>query len=215
MVGQGGRKPVSALAVSSLICSLLFCIPFVTSAVGLLLGIVGVAITGPMGRRSGRGIALAGLILGVLGLFGWGYLTVQIYRGIIVPIQQAGEFVIAIRQGDYTRAGRFTVTPFDNARLPELAEKVRELGDFRSFDQPQFRELRESGVSGLAISGVAVFQRGRLQFSAEVVQTPEGWRLRKLDLEPAANPSQPGSDPDASEPNPTRPSDSPPAGTDR
>lgn len=184
LLGGSGPRPVSALAVSSLVFSLLFCVPFITSLAGVLLGVVGVAVTGPMGRRSGRGIALAGLILGVLGLLGWGYLTVQAYRNFVTPLLQAQEFVSALKQDEFDRAARFTVPPFDPARLPELARQVRELGEFRGLDDGRPKEFKEGDVRGWAVSGVAVFEKGRRRIAAEVVQTPEGWRLRKLELEP-------------------------------
>ena len=72
--GQPGipQQPrgTSGAAIGSLICGILGCIPFVTSVLAIILGIVGIKATGG-GRAGGRGMAIAGLILGLLGIGGW------------------------------------------------------------------------------------------------------------------------------------------------
>lgn len=183
--GGGGvpvRRPVSGLAVSSLVCSLLFCMPFVTSAVGALLGLVGVLTTGPGAKRSGRGIALAGLMLGVIGLVGWTYVSVQVYRGFVVPIQQAVVFAQAIEAGDYTKAAAFTVPPFDPETMPGIVDRLKQLGAFKELMEPRFERVTENGFRHLRIGGVGLFAKGRQAFDLEIVETPQGWRIRRFDL---------------------------------
>jgi hypothetical protein len=75
MQGPGGysMQPMgktSAAAVTSLVCGLLLCIPLAV-IVAIITGIIGIAATSnPMVR--GRGMAIAGLILGIVGLGLWG-----------------------------------------------------------------------------------------------------------------------------------------------
>jgi prepilin-type processing-associated H-X9-DG protein len=56
----------SGMALASLICGIIFCIP-VCSLLAIIFGIIGIQQTGP-GRRSGRGMAIAGLVLGCVGI---------------------------------------------------------------------------------------------------------------------------------------------------
>lgn len=67
------QQGTSGLAIASLVCSLVVCCPVVTSLVAVVLGIAGFFTTG-MGRKRGRGLAVAGLSIGVIGLIGWGML---------------------------------------------------------------------------------------------------------------------------------------------
>ena len=66
--GQYGQyaQPVtnSGLAIASLVCGLLFCVPF-CSILAIIFGILGIIQTKD-GQRGGRGLAIAGLVLGLL-----------------------------------------------------------------------------------------------------------------------------------------------------
>ena len=72
------KTETSKLAIASLVCSLILCCP-VTTILGVLLGIGGVVVTGANSALRGRGLALAGLILGLVFTGGqivagnWGY----------------------------------------------------------------------------------------------------------------------------------------------
>jgi hypothetical protein len=58
------------MAIASLISSLIVCGFGVTSLLGMILGFVGLKQTSNPSVR-GRGLAMAGLLLGVVGLIGW------------------------------------------------------------------------------------------------------------------------------------------------
>src|SRR4051812_37002466 len=69
--GAYAQPPRTSLAaVMSLVCGILGCIPLITSILAVLLGIVGIVVTRDP-RRTGRGLAIAGLILGLIGVVGW------------------------------------------------------------------------------------------------------------------------------------------------
>ena len=63
--------PNSGLAIASLICGLLFFIPFIPAILAIVFGIVGINQT-KTGRAGGRGLAIAGLVCGAVSLFFWG-----------------------------------------------------------------------------------------------------------------------------------------------
>lgn len=79
--GPGGPVPlnygfqpdagrISASAVTSLILGILGCIPVITSVLAIIFGGIGIGATAnPQVRR--RGLAIAGLVLGCLGVVGW------------------------------------------------------------------------------------------------------------------------------------------------
>lgn len=132
------RKRVSAAAVASLVVSILAllgvplttvmtvfacCCPVVAvtgvpglvlSATGMVLGMVGVRSTGDMrGQRSGRGLAVAGLIIGILAF------TLQ----ATVSVMQGGLSWTVMTHMPTTRpatgpAGRWTTGPATGPRGP-------------------------------------------------------------------------------------------------
>lgn len=60
----------SGAAVASLVCGLVLCIPVITGLVAIITGIVGIVETGKPAVK-GRGMAIAGLILGIFSLGGY------------------------------------------------------------------------------------------------------------------------------------------------
>ena len=63
----------SAAAVTSLVLGILGCVPFVTGLLAVILGIVGIRKT-RQSNIGGRGMAIAGLVLALVSLAGWGLL---------------------------------------------------------------------------------------------------------------------------------------------
>jgi hypothetical protein len=61
----------SGAAITSLIMGILLCIPAITGLGAILFGIIGLGSTRKPGVR-GKGLAITGLILGLLNLVGWG-----------------------------------------------------------------------------------------------------------------------------------------------
>lgn len=74
--GWAPAKPTSGKAIAALVCGLagpvlaFFCPVFaVALLVGMVLGIIAIMETGKKGAYSGRGMAIAGVVLSVLGVF--------------------------------------------------------------------------------------------------------------------------------------------------
>ncbi len=67
-----GEQKTSGLAIGSLVCSLICCVP-VTTIPGILLGIGAMISIGNNPARKGRGLAVAGILLGVIFTAGQAY----------------------------------------------------------------------------------------------------------------------------------------------
>jgi hypothetical protein len=65
--GESAMAPrkTSGLAITALVCSLIFCCPL-TTLLGILLGLIAFAITGPGSARRGRGLAAVAIIIGLV-----------------------------------------------------------------------------------------------------------------------------------------------------
>lgn len=111
----------SILAVLSLICSLLCCIP----GFGLLGSLMGVgalvSIGGSNGRVGGKGLAWAGVILGLLATLLWGGVAIgggQAYRAMQTEFAKVDVPLRALDQGDFATA-RTLLTPAAQAQATD------------------------------------------------------------------------------------------------
>ena len=69
------QRQTSGAAVASLICGILGCVPLLTGLLAIILGIVGLRTNARATRYTGRGMAIAGLILGLISLIAWGVIA--------------------------------------------------------------------------------------------------------------------------------------------
>ncbi len=76
--GSGGfeQPKTDGVSIASLVLSLICCAP-----VGLILGFVGISRT-KGGRRKGRGLAITGIVLGLLGLLAWVGIAIAAAAGV-------------------------------------------------------------------------------------------------------------------------------------
>src|SRR5688572_29756328 len=63
-------RKTNGAAVASLVCGLVACVPFLTGLAAIVLGILGIKKAKDP-QVGGKGLAIAGLILGILSLGGW------------------------------------------------------------------------------------------------------------------------------------------------
>jgi hypothetical protein len=93
----------SGKAIASLVFGLLFCIPIIAPITAIVLGILGLREIGRSGGRlKGQGLAITGLIAGVIGLFVIGPILVMV--GLALPaIQKVREAAVEKVQGAANR----------------------------------------------------------------------------------------------------------------
>ena len=69
---KGEKPPASAAAVLSLVCGILLCLPVATGLTAIIAGLIA---RGQAARKptlvGGRGMAMTGILLGILNLIGW------------------------------------------------------------------------------------------------------------------------------------------------
>lgn len=84
-----GERKTSGLAIGSLVCSLICCVP-VTTIPGILLGIGAMVSIGNNPAKKGKGLAIAGILLGVIFTGGQAY----VYPKAIDFVRKSYEMVI-------------------------------------------------------------------------------------------------------------------------
>lgn len=81
------EQKTSGLAIGSLVCSLIMCCPL-TTIIGPLLGLAAIITIGSNPARKGKGIAMAGIIIGIIATAGWGGATVWGRNNFYLPEQE-------------------------------------------------------------------------------------------------------------------------------
>jgi Domain of unknown function (DUF4190) len=160
MPGMGPPPKTSVAAICSLVCGILGCIPFITSIAAVILGFVGISVTGNPQRTTGRGLAIAGLILGLLGIAGWtlgGGMMIWGYgKAKQLSTAQAKPFIEAVSAGDYTKAANYST--MSEEEMKTLHDQIAGWGTLSDMNMTGFNAQKNAGVPGqMTITGHATF----------------------------------------------------------
>ena len=187
--GQPGFPPqptgTSGAAIGSLICGILGCVPFITSLIAVILGIVGIKATGN-NRAGGRGMAIAGLILGLLGLVGWSIGGVAMVAGFgkakQMAAQNATPFVQAVSAGDYSKASAYSNMPQEE--MQTLHDQIAGWGTLSDMSVRGFDFQKNSGTPGhVTMNGHANFATaGAKDFEVEMESQAGTFKVVKIDF---------------------------------
>ncbi len=154
----------SALAVSSLVFGLVCCLP-ATGLIGMMLGVAGIAvISRSEGRLRGNGLAVAGVILGLISTLAWVAIGVGMARGyqgfkanVFEPTRALTE---AVEKGDLAGVAAMMDPAAAADVTPEALTAFRDdvtdkLGKFRGMLQhwPQFNGSGTSQSSHIPLTG--------------------------------------------------------------
>lgn len=80
-------QKTSGLAIASLVCSLIVCCP-ITTLIGPFLGLAAIVSISNNPARKGKGIAFAGILIGLVVTILWGMGVVWGYKAFSLPVQQ-------------------------------------------------------------------------------------------------------------------------------
>ena len=103
-----GPAPMSAMAVTGFVSSLIFCCPVLSPLLGLIFSLVGLSQT-KAGVRRGRGLAIAGLIIAILmvPIHGWG---VPSLGRLIVRAMRLEMIALSLQSGDLEEGSKMLYT---------------------------------------------------------------------------------------------------------
>lgn len=171
----------SGAAIASLICGILLCIPVLTQLLAIILGFVGIKSANRPGV-SGKGLAITGLILGLLGLLGWAGFGATIYYGWqqakAQMAQQAQPFVNAIAAGDVEKAKQYA--SLSEGELESLREQMSGWGNVTSMSMSGFNFQKSAErPNSLVMTGNATFEKaGTKEFEIVLDTSGAGGQLK-------------------------------------
>lgn len=152
----------SIMAVVSFVCSLICCIPILTGMLGAFLGVIALFLIGnSKGRLKGRGLAFAGVALGLLSSLAWIGLAMGMVRFLGGTVNHGTTAFEAIDAGEVDDARAVFMPSLDQSISDEQIEIFgamvsEDYGAFvagpKSFWE-YFSFLRRAGQSGFAPGG--------------------------------------------------------------
>lgn len=146
----------SGLAVASLVCALIFCLPFITPLLAILFGIIAlIGIARSAGRKRGTGLAAAGLVIGSLVLLVHVSILIMAYS-LGMPIlrnaeQEFESFVLNVEGG---RLGEARAMLTDDAQKKAGRAAHRELAALLDRDYGSFKSVKIDWSAGAYQRGV-------------------------------------------------------------
>ena len=178
------EKPMSGMAVTAFVLTLIFCIP-VLPLVGLLLGLGALGRTSADGPMRGRPLAITAVILGVIMTVGQVYTTVQIVKvaqifgdSITSVITGPEESMQAAFDGDNAKATGFWWegdAPSEAETAAFVTAAKARFGDFeKAFPSEGTEPGAGAGQSEFTIPFTFTFSNGTFDGEVSFVATKQG-----------------------------------------
>ena len=156
-------KRGNGAAVTSLIMGIVFCVPFLTSFLAIVFGLVGWRKTRDP-QVGGKGMAIAGLLLGLVGLLAWsgifaagGYGLYALYKYGEPARNASRQFAIDLSAGNIDAAKAQTTGRIKREDLVNAADSLKGLGTVQdtTLIPSVYRNL--NGVTTIDVGGAANF----------------------------------------------------------
>lgn len=207
--GMGQYAPLpspqgNGAAVGSLICGLIGCVPYVTSLLAVILGIIGIRKTRHPGV-GGRGMAITGLILGLLGIIGWIIATAAfggawaLYSASKPARAEALNFAKELSNGQVDAAMARCTNSVKRADLDAASKQLMPIGIVVDTTFPVFSYQNNGGVEQVDLTGVAQFGgQNAVPYIVHLVKVNGTFKIDRFDFQTAQGAPSPGAPPSPS-----------------
>jgi len=176
--------------LASLICGLLsFCTGGVAGILAIIFGFVGISKSKK--TNSGKGMSIAGLLLGLLSMAGWvifllvGGLAILGLAKASEPARMANQqFIKDLASGSASTAANDTdgMAPTD---VQALVDQVKDLGAVKDVTNIVFNVVNDTAD----LTGVATFDKGKRGYSVHEVKKGDGWKISSFTFDQASVPA--------------------------
>jgi len=166
----------SAAAITSLVCGLLLCIPVVTGLIAVVTGIIGISATGNPAVK-GRGMAIAGLILGLLSLGGWGLFGGGIYaafRGAGPERAFAKSYIADLAAGNVDQCVQNSTANLPKDVIDLASKKMQSWGTLQDTTIIPFSVKTANGTYAGVATGICKFNGSTHSFQIMVTKDSSG-----------------------------------------
>ncbi|HSI33939.1 MAG: DUF4190 domain-containing protein [Phycisphaerae bacterium] len=164
-----GPRPSNGPAVTSLVCGIAGIIPFVPSLLALVFGMVGLNRAKQLGG-TGRGMAVSGLVLGILGLVLWTWGFTAFFSSAKQYKQLSHTFVTALAQGDVDKAVGMSHSKMTRDQIAQPAAALQTLGALGDITVTDVKsEVSTEAGKRWTVTGDSTFATRKLNFTITFV----------------------------------------------
>jgi hypothetical protein len=176
------QSKTSGAAIGSLICGILGCVPWVTGLLAIVLGIVGIKNTkDPLTR--GRGLAVAGLVLGCVSVVLWtlfGGAIFAFFKATGPAREQATAFVHDLDKGDVATAHTRVTSDISADELKLVADRMKTWGGVKSIKLVGMNMNAQAGKqTTTVVTGAVEFGNLNKSFTATLVKEGDTEKIRE------------------------------------
>lgn len=191
--GPQGHQPAgtNGWGIASLVTGLVgFCVPFLGGLLALLFGFIGIAKARKV--RSGMGLSVVGLILGLLSLGVYvlfGGAIWALIQGTQVNRDVAKQFINDVHAGNIQTAQGATDGSITAGELQSVSQALQRNGTIKKITTFSFKVDTAPGQGQAVIGGQIDFNSGQAGFSMVQTKSGDQWKVSQFVL----NPNAPGS----------------------
>jgi hypothetical protein len=158
--GPTAGSKTSGVAIAALVTGLIgWVCPFVGSAIAAILGLIGIAITGKPGV-TGRGMAIAGLLLGLLGIAGWGVGSYATYQFVRPMIELTTEVATLPQHQDFTKLSKWAGDQTTKDKLQTFTDLAKQRGGIKDVSVANQQRNKNTGSDVIDLQGTMTFGDG-------------------------------------------------------
>jgi hypothetical protein len=176
----------NGLSITSLILGILLCIPVITGLGAIVFGFAG-ARKAKDPRYGGRGMAVGGIVLGVVNLIGWALFGGLAYYGYqqSKPVRQlANSFLGDMAKGDVNAASKHCHSTMAVADLQRAAGQMKPWGAFKDATFTQYNMHSGTGGARFELGGVAQFDSATKNVKIVMTQEAGQWKIVEFNFPP-------------------------------
>jgi hypothetical protein len=166
-------KKGNGMAVASLVCGILGCIPFITGLLAILFGVLGIKKSKQTG--TGSAMAIVGLILGLISIGGWGLFGGGLWaliKGTEVNRNVAGQFIRDVGANNID-AALGNAEGINKEELTDLNKTMSKFGTVT--DVTTLATVVENDHAKL--TGLVKFSSGDHAFEMEQKKSGDNWKV--------------------------------------
>jgi hypothetical protein len=179
---QPGASKSNGFAVTSLICGIVGCF-LISSIAAIIFGALGIRKANREPMAGGKGLSIAGIVLGAVWLLGYalfGSAIVALVSGTSTQREIARSFVKAVAAGDVQTAQKYVTSDVTATELADLVAQAKTWGTLN--DTTAVGVSANASSSGGSVTIVVIqaqFSKAMKTFQCEMVKENDTWKIRK------------------------------------
>jgi hypothetical protein len=180
-----GASKSNGWAITSLICGIIGCLGL-TSIGAIIFGALGIRKANREPHAGGKGLSIAGIVLGVLWLAMMGLFSSGIYAlmsGTAEQREVARSFVKAVSAGDAAAAQKYLTSDTPPQDIATLAAQAKGWGTLNDTTAIGVSANAKNGNSFTVVVIQAQYSNGIKTFNCEMVKEGDTWRIRKYQVQ--------------------------------